>query len=107
MNPIKSILFLAFANAGEQDLLAPWELFKSVAWSLGARGEALQVSLGRLHDGVVNTQMGAKLQLDRVVSASERFDLVYVPGGIGAGQLSKDAEVLEFLRAHLREGRWV
>jgi len=107
MNEIRSILFLAFPNAGEQDLLAPWELLKSVAWSLGARGEKLEVTLGSFAGGVVTTQMGAKLEMDRKIESSDRYDLVYVPGGIGAGQLSLNAEVLEFLRAHHREGRWV
>ena len=107
MNPIRSILFLAFPNAGEQDLLAPWELLKSVAWSLGARGEKLEVSLGSFAGGVVTTQMGAKLEMERKIEATDRYDLVYVPGGIGAGQLSQNPEVLAFLRAHHREGRWV
>lgn len=107
MTHIRNILFLAFANAGEQDLLAPWELFKSVAWSLAARGETLEVSLGSFQGGVVTTQMGAKLEMDRKLEPTDRFDLVYVPGGIGAGQLSLNSEVLEFLRAHQREGRWL
>ena len=107
MNPIRTILFLAFPNAGEQDLLAPWELLKSVAWSLGARGKKLEVSLGSFAGGVVTTQMGAKLEMERKIEATDRYDLVYVPGGIGAGQLSQSPEVLAFLRAHHREGRWV
>ena len=106
-NRIRTVLFLAFPNVGEQDLLAPWELFKSVAWSLGMRGESLEVTLGSFGGGVVKTQMGAKLEMDRRIEPSDRFDVVYVPGGIGAGQLSLDAEALEFLAAHQREGRWV
>jgi cyclohexyl-isocyanide hydratase len=107
MNDIQSILFLAFPNAGEQDLLAPWELFKSVAWSRAMRGEKLEVTLGSFEGGVVTTQMGAKLEMERKVEPTDRYDLVYVPGGIGAGQLSQSSEALEFLRAHHREGRWV
>jgi putative intracellular protease/amidase len=107
MNHIRSILFLAFSNAGEQDLLAPWELFKSVAWSLGARGEKVDVTLGSFESGVLTTQMGAKLEMERRVEPTDRYDLVYVPGGVGAGRLSQNAEVLDFLRAHHREGRWV
>jgi hypothetical protein len=34
MNSISSILFLAFPNVGEQDLLVPWELFRAVAWKI-------------------------------------------------------------------------
>src|SRR6185369_734359 len=107
MNDIQSVLFLAFDNVGEQDLLAPWELLRSVAWGKAMRGENLEVTLGSFGGGVVTTQMGAKLQMERAISLSERFDLVYVPGGIGAGKLSQNADALDFLRAHQRQGRWL
>src|SRR5262245_50912 len=107
MKRIESILFLAFPNVGEQDLFAPWELLRSVAWSKAQRGERLEVTLGAFDAGLVATQSGAKIAVDRMVSAAERFDVVYVPGGIGAGELSKDPRALELVRAHRAEGRWV
>lgn len=107
MNTLRSILFLAFPNVGEQDLLAPWELLKSVAWSMSAEGEKLDVTLGSFEGGVVTTQMGAKLEMERAILLTDRFDMVYVPGGIGAGKLSEDPRALDFLRAHHEEGRWV
>ena len=107
MESIKSVLFLAFPNVGEQDLLAPWELFKAVAWDMAQRGEKLEVVLGSFEDGPVATQMGTAIRIDRKISTNDRFDLVYVPGGIGAGALSKNETVLAFLRAHHEEGRWI
>jgi putative intracellular protease/amidase len=107
MTTIQSILFLAFPNVGEQDLLAPWELMKSVAWSMAEQGETLAVTLGSFDGGVVTTQMGAKLEIERAISPTDRFDVVYVPGGIGAGQLSLDPRAIAFLTAHHKEGRWV
>src|SRR5262245_55934598 len=112
MNAINSILFLAFPNVGEQDLIAPWELLKAVAWSRGQRGEKLEVVLGAFEDavsqdGTVPTQMGTALKIDRTISTDDRYDLVYIAGGIGAGALSKDERTLAFLRAHQNEGRWL
>jgi hypothetical protein len=48
MASIQSIAFLVFPNVGEQDLLAPWELLRSVAWDMSRRGEKLDVVLGEL-----------------------------------------------------------
>src|SRR5262245_53071023 len=105
---VQSILFLAFPAVGEQDLLAPWELLRSVAWAKSQRGENFEVLLGTFEQSeVVTTQMGARLAIDRRVVPSDRFDMVYVPGGMGAGALSKDPVVLKFLRDHQAEGRWV
>src|SRR5262249_53847921 len=108
MTKIQSILFLAFPSVGEQDLLAPWELLRMVAWGKSRRGEILEVTLGTFEQSdVVTTQMDAKLTVDRRLSPTDRFDLVYVPGGIGAGARTQDPVVLQFLRDHRTEGRWV
>src|SRR5262245_38469211 len=64
--PIRSVLFLAFPNVGEQDLLAPWELLRAVAWGKSQRGESLEVALGAFEpSGSVTTQMGARLAVER------------------------------------------
>jgi transcriptional regulator GlxA family with amidase domain len=107
MESIKSILVLAYPNAGEQDLLVPWELFKALAWDMAQRGEKLEVVLGSFDAGLVATQMGTKIQPEKHITPTDRFDLVYVPGGIGAGAQSKNETLLAFLRAHHAEGRWI
>ncbi|MET7746447.1 DJ-1/PfpI family protein [Streptomyces sp. NPDC005385] len=106
MSDIKKVLFLAFPNVGEQDLLAPWELFKALAYDLSQQGDTLEVTLGSFEGGTVTTHMGAQLQTDKVAPA-DRYDLVYVPGGIGGGAASRDPQILDFIRAHHNEGRWV
>src|SRR5262245_43219952 len=105
--PVKSILFLVFPNVGEQDLLAPWELLRSVAWEMSKHRERLDVVLGSFESGPVPTQMGTTIQPAVTLTGAERFDMVYVPGGIGAGAASTDERVLDFLRAHRHEGRWI
>ncbi|KQW50978.1 hypothetical protein ASC77_25325 [Nocardioides sp. Root1257] len=105
---IKTILFLAFPNVGEQDLLAPWELLRGLSYDLARDGEdQLDITLGNFDGGVVTTHMGAQLQLDRTLTAEDRFDLLYVPGGIGGGEAAQDERVLDLIRAHHAEGRWV
>lgn len=107
MTSVASMLFLVYPNVGEQDLLVPWELLRSVAWSLGQQGRRLDVVLGSFDRGPVPTQMGTTIQPSRVVTEADRFDLVYVPGGIGAGAQSTNATLGRFLRTHHAEGRWV
>jgi len=107
MSPIKTVLFLAFPDAGEQDLLAPWELFRAHAWSMSDRGEQLEVTLGSFTPGPIKTHMGATIATDRHIAPTDRFDLIYIPGGVGAGQAARDETVLQFVRDHHAEGRWV
>jgi putative intracellular protease/amidase len=104
--PIKRVLFLAFPNVGEQDLLAPWEVFRSLAWAMSYQGERLDVTLGSFEGGTITTHMGAQLGTEKI-SPTDRFDLVYVPGGIGAGAASLNDTIVDFVKAHHEEGRWV
>ena len=49
MSDIKSILFLGFPNVGEQDLLAAWELLRSLAWTLAHNTGLADVRIGDPH----------------------------------------------------------
>jgi transcriptional regulator GlxA family with amidase domain len=107
MSIIKTVLFLGFPNVSEQDLLAAWELFRSLAWTMRQQGEALEVTLGSFEGGTITTHMGAKIESERTITPTDRFDLLYIPGGIGAGAASKNEIILDFVQAHHAEGRWV
>ena len=39
-NSIKTVLFLAYPNVGEQDLLAPWEVFRLLALTMRLRARS-------------------------------------------------------------------
>jgi transcriptional regulator GlxA family with amidase domain len=104
---IRSILFLAFPDVSEQDLLAAWELMRSLAWTLSYSGQQLEVTLGSFEQGPIKTHMGASLGIQKVITATDRYDLLYIPGGIGSGAASKDSRVLQLIQAHHAEGRWV
>jgi putative intracellular protease/amidase len=108
MSRVKTALFLAFPNVGEQDLLAAWELLRSHAWSTNQRGEgSFEVTLGSLTPGPITTHMGATLALERQITPTDRFDLIYIPGGVGAADAARDDTVLRFVRDHHADGRWV
>ncbi|MGW3917702.1 DJ-1/PfpI family protein, partial [Streptomyces sp. NPDC005070] len=107
MSALRSILFLGFPNFGEQDLLAPWELLRSLAWTLGQQGQELEVVLGSFEGGVITTHMGAQVASETTVSPADRYDLLYIPGGIGAGAASKNKQIVDYVRAHHDEDRWV
>src|SRR5215468_200578 len=107
MKETESILLLGYDGVGEQDLLAPWELLRAVAYARSQRGRRLDVILGSLDGDSVTTHSGARIESQRRVAPSDRFDLLYIPGGVGAGALSTDPRALALVRGHHAEGRWV
>jgi putative intracellular protease/amidase len=120
MSRIESILFLCYPSCGEQDTLAPWEMLKSLAWVLSQQDpdQKLDVALGAFEDGLtihpnmtdedeVTMQMGGVIDVEREVTPDSRADLLYVPGGIGSGEATKNPRILDLVRAHNAEGRWV
>lgn len=107
MADIKSIHFLTFPQVSEQDLLAAWELMRSLAWDFAQQGKQLDVTMGGFAPGPVATHMGTQIKTDRVITAADRFDVLYVPGGLGGGPASKNPAILDLIRKHHTEGRWV
>jgi putative intracellular protease/amidase len=65
------------------------------------------VTLGSFEGGTITTHMGAKIQSERTIVPSDRFDLLYIPGGVGAGAASQNPTILDFVRAHHSEGHWI
>jgi transcriptional regulator GlxA family with amidase domain len=104
---VKTIHFLTFPNVSEQDLLAAWELMRSLAWTLSHQGQELEVTMGGFDGGSIQTHMGAAIEGQRLVTENDRFDVLYIPGGIGGGVASKDARILDLINEHHKEGRWV
>ncbi|HEH8398713.1 TPA: DJ-1/PfpI family protein [Pseudomonas aeruginosa] len=103
MSNVRSVLFLAFPQVSEQDLYAAWELMRAVAYG----NPGLDISIGSFQGEALPTHMGSTIAPQRIIKDSDRFDVLYIPGGIGAGAASKDSRVLELIRAHHAEGRWV
>jgi putative intracellular protease/amidase len=49
--------------------------------------------------------MGTQVVPDATLSEDDRYDILYVPGGVGSGELAKDERILEIIRRHHEEGR--
>jgi len=120
MSQVESILFVCYPKCGEQDTMTPWEMLKSLSWVLSQEpdGPQLDVALGAFEEGLtihpnmteadeVTMQMGGVVNTERDLTPDSRADLLYVPGGIGSGEATKNPHILDLVRAHNSEGRWV
>ena len=58
-----------------------------------------------MQPGNVKMQMGTQVVPDAVLSETTLFDLLYVPGGVGAGPMSQDAAMLDVIRRHYDAGK--
>lgn len=111
---VRSIGVLAYDKVSEQDCLTPLEIFKGAAmvmrgdispWEREAAPETLDVQLVSLNPGVVTMQMGTQVVPDATVDGDRLFDLLYIPGGVGSGEIATDERVLELIRTHHEAGR--
>ncbi|MEU4287301.1 DJ-1/PfpI family protein [Kribbella sp. NPDC026596] len=113
---IRSIGVLAYDKVSEQDCLTPLEIFKGAAmvisgaispWERETAPESLEVQLVAVTPGVVTMQMGTQVVPDAALDDTRTYDLLYVPGGVGSGEMAKDERVLELVRRHHDEGKVV
>jgi putative intracellular protease/amidase len=110
---IRSIGVLAYDKVSEQDCLTPLEIFKGTSmvlngaiapWQRDTVPEELNVQLVALERGVITMQMGTQVVPDIALDNDQIFDILYVPGGIGSGDIAKDERVLELIRKHHEDG---
>ena len=111
---IRSIGVLAYDKVSEQDCLTPLEIFKGAAlvmrgdispWERDSSPETLDVQLVSINRGVVTMQMGTQVIPDAELDDDTRFDILYIPGGVGSGEVAKDERILELIRNHYEDGR--
>lgn len=111
---IRSIGVLAYDKVSEQDCLTPLEIFKGAAmvmrgdispWDRETSPESLDVHLLSVDPGVVTMQMGTQVVPDSTLDDEVLYDILYVPGGVGSGELAKNERILDLIRRHHQEGR--
>lgn len=111
---IRSIGVLAYDKVSEQDCLTPLEIFKGAAlvlrgdispWQRETAPEALDVQLVSVDRGVVTMQMGTQVVPDTTLDDDVLYDILYVPGGVGSGEVAKNERVIDVIRRHHAEGR--
>jgi putative intracellular protease/amidase/hemerythrin-like domain-containing protein len=110
MPEIKTVAVMAYHRCGEQDTLVPYEILKHAAMVLAQQGKSLRVRLLRVAESdseVVEMQMGTRVFTDGAVEPEDMFDLLFVPGGLGSGEASKDERLRAIVRKHHDAGKIV
>ncbi|MFF2201217.1 DJ-1/PfpI family protein [Streptomyces sp. NPDC058145] len=108
MAEIKSIAVLAYDRCSESDTIIPWEIMIGVAVYLKeTAGEDIEVKLVALEEGPVTMQMGARVEPHAVLQDDDLYDVLYVPGGRGSGAATKNERILDTIRHHHVNGRFI
>jgi putative intracellular protease/amidase len=114
MTDINNIAIVGYDKCSEQDTITPLEIFKGTAmvlsgqinpWPLSTPQRDLSVKLVNLDNGNITMQMGTQVVPDATLGDNDLFDLLYVPGGIGSGAMTKDDRMLDLIRRHHSEGK--
>ena len=113
---IETIGVLGYSSSSEQDTITPLEIFKGASLVLGHQlnplpitqpPKKLDVKLVGLDPGNVKMQMGTVVVPDAVLTDEMTFDLFYVPGGVGSGQMTLNQRVLNAIRRHYQAGKLI
>jgi transcriptional regulator GlxA family with amidase domain len=106
---IKTIAIVGYPDASEQDTITPLEIFKGAAMVLGQKGQkgqSLDVKLLSIDSGDrVKMQMGTQVMVDGTLGGTDVFDLLYVPGGVGSGAMTRDARMISAIKRHHEAGK--
>lgn len=112
MIDIKTVGVVAYHRCGEQDTLVPYEILKHTSMVLEQQQPPRSLSVRLLRPKsdspeLVEMQMGTRVMTDGALAADELFDLLFIPGGMGSGVASQDADLLEAVRRHHGAGKIV
>jgi len=112
MVDIKTVGVMAYHHCGEQDTLVPYEILKHTSMVLGQQQPPKQLSVRLLRPDaaapeLVEMQMGTRVMTDGAAGEDEMFDLLFVPGGMGSGEASKNQRLLDIVRRHHAAGKVV
>jgi len=66
---------------------------------LGALPNRFELRTVARERGPVPSTQGPRIDVDETLEESERFDLLFIPGGIGTRELVDDAPMLEWIRS--------
>ena len=116
MTDISTIAVVGYKSCSEQDTITPLEIFKGAAmvlagqinpWPLVTPKRDLSVKLVNLDDGEITMQMGTKVIPDATLGDNDLYDMLYVPGGVGSGAMTKDKRMTDLIRRHHSQGKVV
>ncbi|WP_013334262.1 DJ-1/PfpI family protein [Gloeothece verrucosa] len=107
---IKTVGILAYHRCSESDTIVAFEVLRGVPVLLellGRKDEAPEVKLVALDDGPIELQMGSRVEPHAVLKDDDLFDVLYVPGGQGSGKAIADERVLNCIRRHKQQGKFI
>jgi transcriptional regulator GlxA family with amidase domain len=105
---IRTIGIIAYEDSSEQDTITPLEILKGAAMVLDQSGEKLDVKLLSLEKADrVKMQMGTQVLVEGTLADDDVFDILYVPGGVGSGAMTKNEAMLGAIRRHHDGGKIV
>jgi putative intracellular protease/amidase len=112
MLDIKTIGVLAYHRCSESDTIIPWEILTGVALYANQKfNRKIEVKLVALEDalvdGLIEMQMGARVQPHAILKDGDLYDMLYVPGGHGSGVATKNQHVLGVIKNHHDNGRFI
>lgn len=108
MPDIRTIGVLAYHRCSESDTIIPWEILTGVAMHMDMQyGRKLDVKLVALEPGPVEMQMGARVEPQAVLRDGDLYDMLYVPGGNGSGVATKNQRVLDVIKNHFDNERFI
>lgn len=107
MTEIKSIGIIGYTDCSEQDTITPTEIFKGAAMVVNENKHVLDVALVSLDNNPIKMQMGTKVVPDSVLDDTTLYDILYVPGGVGSGEMTKNEKMLSLIKRHYDSGKVV
>jgi cyclohexyl-isocyanide hydratase len=90
---------LIFPGMTPLDFVGPYEVFSQLP------GAEIRVVWRSLHP--VTSKGGLQFLPDTTIDGAPLFDILFVPGGPGVGDLMEDRELLEFLRLQAHHVRYI
>lgn len=107
MSTIKSIGIIGYTDCSEQDTITPTEIFKGAAMVVNENKETLKVELVSLDNNPIKMQMGTQVIPDSILDEKSLFDILYIPGGVGSGVMTKNKKMLDLIKKHYDAGKVV
>ncbi|MFQ5521050.1 MAG: DJ-1/PfpI family protein [Candidatus Methylomirabilia bacterium] len=94
--PVTRVAFLVFPRLTLLDLVGGYDALRRIGL-MGIAPEASVRIIGT--EAEIADETGLRVRPDSVYEDLARFDLLYIPGGVGARVLINDPRLIEYLRA--------
>ncbi|PCI53135.1 MAG: thiamine biosynthesis protein ThiJ [Alphaproteobacteria bacterium] len=103
------IAIFIFDGVEELDFVGPYEVFTMIneVYQSSGASKAVHVQLLSETEGHITGAKGMRVLPDGLISSSEHWDVVLVPGGEGVRPLLENANVLDWLGRQAQHVKWM